>query len=148
MKQTITGIVTKAGVMAKTVTMTVEKRLVHPTLLKTFIRHKKYLVHDEKSTLAVGDRIVAEACRPLSARKRFTFARKTGSGDARRAKAEREMSAEDKEKIRIEQLVKNEVAKRGGFGNAVKQAKQADKAPVQSKAAMTARAETPKSSRA
>ncbi len=32
--QTIEGIVTKAGVMAKTVTVTVERRLIHPKLLK------------------------------------------------------------------------------------------------------------------
>lgn len=32
--QRIYGIVSKAGVMAKTVTMTVEKNMVHPKLLK------------------------------------------------------------------------------------------------------------------
>ncbi|KAN0065500.1 hypothetical protein ACQY0O_001337 [Thecaphora frezii] len=145
--QTITGIVTKAGVMAKTVTMTVEKRLVHPKLLKTFVRHKKYLVHDENSTLSVGDKIVAQACRPLSARKRFTFLERVGKeseAQARRQRAEKLMGAEDKEKIRIEQLVKNEVAKRGGFGNVQNQAREADKLSSQVKVATTASAQTPK----
>lgn len=32
--QTLKGIVTKAGVMAKTVTMTVERQMTHPKLLK------------------------------------------------------------------------------------------------------------------
>uniref|UniRef100_V5EF64 Likely mitochondrial ribosomal protein n=2 Tax=Kalmanozyma brasiliensis (strain GHG001) TaxID=1365824 RepID=V5EF64_KALBG len=115
--QTIEGIVTKAGVMAKTVTVTVERRLLHPKLLKPYIRHKKYLVHDEGNSLSVGDKIIAEACRPLSARKRFTLSDKIGTkqeAQARRAKAESFMSAEDKEKIRIEQLVKDETAKRAG----------------------------------
>lgn len=115
--QTIEGIVTKAGVMAKTVTVTVERRLLHPKLLKPYIRHKKYLVHDEKNSLSVGDKIIAEACRPLSARKRFTLSDRIGTrkeAHARRAKAESFMSAEDKEKIRIEQLVKDETAKRAG----------------------------------
>ena len=115
--QTIEGIVTKAGVMAKTVTVTVERRLIHPKLLKPYIRHKKYLVHDENNSLSVGDKIVASACRPLSARKRFTLFDKVGTeaeAEARRAKAESFMSAEDKEKIRIEQLVKDEIARRAG----------------------------------
>lgn len=62
----------------------------------------------------MGDKIIASACRPLSARKRFTLFDKVGTeaeAEARRAKAESFMSAEDKEKIRIEQLVKNEIAK-------------------------------------
>ncbi|PWZ02004.1 nucleic acid-binding protein [Testicularia cyperi] len=113
--QTIEGIVTKAGVMAKTVTVSVERRLIHPKLLKPYIRHKKYLVHDEKNTLSVGDKIVASACRPLSARKRFTLLDKVGTeaqAEARRAKAEAFMPAIEKEKMRIEQLVKNEIAKK------------------------------------
>ncbi|ETS65384.1 hypothetical protein PaG_00118 [Moesziomyces aphidis] len=117
--QTIEGIITKAGVMAKTVTVTVERRLIHPKLLKPFIRHKKYLVHDEQNSLSVGDKIVASACRPLSARKHFTLLDKVGTeaeAEARRAKAASYMSAEDKEKGRIEQLVKNEIAKRAGPG--------------------------------
>ncbi|KAJ1036530.1 hypothetical protein NDA13_000063 [Ustilago tritici] len=115
--QTIEGIVTKAGVMAKTVTVAVERRLIHPKLLKPYIRHKKYLVHDEKNSLSVGDKIVAQACRPLSARKHFTLFHKVGTqaqAEARRAKAESFMSAEVKEKIRIERLVKDELAKGGG----------------------------------
>ncbi|PWN50435.1 nucleic acid-binding protein [Violaceomyces palustris] len=116
---TLSGIVTKAGVMAKTVTMTVERRITHPKLLKTYLRHKKYLVHDPESTLSVGDRIVAQSCRPLSARKRYTLLNRVGkesTGQFRREKAEAMMSAVDREKIRIEQLVKDEVAKKSGGG--------------------------------
>jgi len=61
------GIVTKAGVMGKTVTVTVSipshgvtrlttdslidskvsRKVIHPILLKEMKRHKKFLVHDE-----------------------------------------------------------------------------------------------------
>lgn len=33
-RQTLQGVVTKAGYMTKTVTMTVERKLMHPKLLK------------------------------------------------------------------------------------------------------------------
>ncbi|PKI85187.1 hypothetical protein MVES_000977 [Malassezia vespertilionis] len=112
----ITGLVTKAGLMAKTVTMTVEKVKMHPKLLKTYVRHKKYLVHDPENKLSVGERIRAQACRPLSARKRFVLLESLGfRGDAqgshsaeaeelRRLKTEASMPAAERERARIEQL--------------------------------------------
>ena len=129
--QTIEGIVTKAGVMAKTVTMTVKKVKVHPKLLKvrscaapsgsrkSYVRHKKYLVHDPEEKLSIGERIRAQACRPLSARKRFAlleslgFAQRAPAGaDAveaerlRRERAEAAMSADQREWLRIEERVR------------------------------------------
>ena len=78
------------------------------------MRHKKFLVHDEKSELSVGDAIKAIACRPLSARKHFTFHQRIAGGTnaaaERRARAERMMGAVDRERIRIEQLVKEQRA--------------------------------------
>ena len=50
----LTGIVTKAGFMAKTVTMTVSKVKMHPKLHKSYVRHSKYLVHDPDSVLTIG----------------------------------------------------------------------------------------------
>ena len=70
-------------------------------------------MHDPLEQLSVGDMIKAQACRPLSARKRFTLAQIMGrkeEGAERRAVAARMMSAEDKEKLRIEQRVKTELA--------------------------------------
>ena len=74
----LTGIVTKAGFMAKTVTMTVSKLKMHPKLHKSYVRHSKYLVHDPDSVLTIGERIRAQACRPLSARKRFVLLERLG----------------------------------------------------------------------
>ena len=80
-------------------------------LMQSYVRHKKYLVHDEKNQLSVGDAIRAVACRPLSARKHFTFTERIGGANAgaeRRARAEQMMSAEQKERIRIEKLIKDQ----------------------------------------
>ncbi|WFD34401.1 hypothetical protein MCUN1_001242 [Malassezia cuniculi] len=110
----LTGIVTSAGVMAKTVTMT------------TYIRHKKYLVHDPENVLSVGEHIQAQACRPLSARKRFTLLQSLGfpaghgsshgaiSEEERRARNEAALSADQREWMRIEERVRAEArAQRG-----------------------------------
>lgn len=55
----------------KSATILVERRVLHPRYHKTVKRFKKYLIHDEKNELAVGDLVVATECRPLSKRKSF-----------------------------------------------------------------------------
>jgi len=55
----------------KTATILVERRVMHPRYHKVVKRFKKYLVHDEKNELKVGDEIVAIECRPISKRKAF-----------------------------------------------------------------------------
>ncbi len=55
----------------KTATVLVERRVMHPKYHKVVKRFKKYLVHDEKNELKVGDEIVAVECRPISKRKAF-----------------------------------------------------------------------------
>ena len=56
----------------KTVTVLVERRVMHPLYKKFFKRSKKYLAHDETNACGVGDTVVIEECRPLSARKCWT----------------------------------------------------------------------------
>jgi small subunit ribosomal protein S17 len=69
-KRQITGNVIKiAG--DKTATVLVERRVLHPRYHKTVKRFKKYLIHDEKNTLNVGDTVTAIECRPLSKTKSF-----------------------------------------------------------------------------
>jgi len=69
-KREITGTVIKiAG--DKTATMIVERRVLHPRYHKTVKRFKKYLIHDEKNEIKVGDSISAIECRPLSKTKSF-----------------------------------------------------------------------------
>lgn len=69
-KREIQGVVVKiAG--DKTASVLVERKVVHPKYRKIVKRFKKYLIHDEKNEIKVGDTIVAIECRPLSKRKAF-----------------------------------------------------------------------------
>ncbi|MBL0708621.1 MAG: 30S ribosomal protein S17 [Sulfurimonas sp.] len=55
----------------KTVSIIVERRVMHPRYHKVVKRFKKYLVHDERNEVKVGDEIIASECRPLSKTKSF-----------------------------------------------------------------------------
>ena len=55
----------------KTVSVLVERRVMHPKYHKVVKRFKKYLVHDERNELKVGDEILAVECRPLSKSKSY-----------------------------------------------------------------------------
>ena len=69
-KREIQGtVITKAG--DKTATLLVERKVLHPRYHKTVKRFKKYLIHDEKNDVNVGDTISAIECRPYSKRKTF-----------------------------------------------------------------------------
>jgi len=69
-KREIQGIVVKRS-GDKTVSVLVERRVLHPKYHKTVKRFKKYLVHDEKNEVNVGDTVTALECRPLSKTKSF-----------------------------------------------------------------------------
>ena len=69
-KRVVQGVaIKKAG--DKTVTVLVERRVMHPRYRKIVKRFKKYLVHDENNAVNVGDTISAIECRPLSKNKAF-----------------------------------------------------------------------------
>ena len=69
-KREIQGVVVqKSG--DKTASVLVERKVVHPRYRKIVKRFKKYLIHDEKNTVNIGDTIVAVECRPISKRKSF-----------------------------------------------------------------------------
>ncbi len=69
-KRVIQGeVVSKAG--NKSVTILVERKVVHPKYRKIVKRFKKYAVHDEQNSAKVGDVIVAIECKPLSKTKAF-----------------------------------------------------------------------------
>jgi small subunit ribosomal protein S17 len=55
----------------KTISMLVERRVMHPRYHKVVKRFKKYLVHDERNEVKVGEEIIAIECRPLSKTKSF-----------------------------------------------------------------------------
>ncbi|WP_293005602.1 30S ribosomal protein S17 [Nitrosomonas sp.] len=57
--------------MDKTVTVMVERRLIHPLYGKFITRTKKYHAHDEINQYAIGDTVLLEECRPLSKTKNW-----------------------------------------------------------------------------
>jgi small subunit ribosomal protein S17 len=50
----------------KTVTVLVERRVIHPLYKKFIKRSKKYHAHDETNIYSVGDVVQIEECRPIS----------------------------------------------------------------------------------
>ncbi len=80
-KRQITGtVIKKAG--DKTATILVERRVLHPRYHKTVKRFKKYLIHDEKNDIHVGDSVTAIECRPLSKTKSFRLLEILKRGEA------------------------------------------------------------------
>jgi len=69
-KRQISGTVIKIS-GEKTVSIVVERKVIHPRYHKTVKRFKKYLIHDEKGEVNLGDTISAIECRPLSKTKSF-----------------------------------------------------------------------------
>nr|YP_010172797.1 ribosomal protein S17 [Eucampia zodiacus]QSH90577.1 ribosomal protein S17 [Eucampia zodiacus] len=61
--------------MEKTIVVKVESRFSHPIYLKTIVKTKKYLAHDELSECNIGDQVLLQECRPLSKRKRWKLAK-------------------------------------------------------------------------
>jgi len=78
-KREIQGIVVKRS-GDKTVSLLVERKVLHPRYHKIVKRFKKYLVHDEKNEVNVGDEIVAVECRPISKRKSFRLKKIVSTG--------------------------------------------------------------------
>ncbi len=56
---------------AQTVTVLVERRFIHPLLLKTIRKSKKYRAHDAESKSKIGDVVRIEECAPISKTKRW-----------------------------------------------------------------------------
>ena len=69
-KREIQGVVVKRS-GDKTASVIVTRSVLQPKYHKTVKRFKKYLIHDEKNELNVGDTVVAVECRPLSKTKSF-----------------------------------------------------------------------------
>jgi small subunit ribosomal protein S17 len=61
--------------MDKTVTVLVERQVMHPTIGKVVRRTKKYHAHNEGNDARMGDTVVIEECRPISRTKAWKVAR-------------------------------------------------------------------------
>lgn len=69
-QQVLSGVVV-SDKQDKTVTVRVERTVIHP-LYKRFVKKsKKFAAHDENNECREGDRVVIVSSRPLSKRKRW-----------------------------------------------------------------------------
>lgn len=73
-RRTITGTVT-SDKMAKTVVVTVVRRIRDRRFHKFVTRRVKYTAHDEKSTCKIGDLVEIIEARPMSKTKRWRVLR-------------------------------------------------------------------------
>ena len=56
---------------AKTVIVSVERRVMHPVYKKFVRRSKKYAAHDEDNRCKIGDAVAIQECRPISRTKKW-----------------------------------------------------------------------------
>jgi small subunit ribosomal protein S17 len=78
-RRVLTGRVT-SDKMDKTITVIVNRRVMHP-LYKKFIRKsKKYAAHDETNLCKIGDLVRIQECAPISKRKTWTLLERNGAG--------------------------------------------------------------------
>lgn len=55
----------------KSISIAVEKRVLHPKYRKIIRKTRKYIVHDQDNICNVGDMVEAIECRPISKFKSF-----------------------------------------------------------------------------
>lgn len=55
----------------KTIVVTVQNRKTHPLYKKQYTVSKRFMAHDEKNEAQVGDKVLIEETRPISANKHF-----------------------------------------------------------------------------
>jgi len=77
-KRVLTGRVT-SDKMDKTVTVLVDRRVMHPLYKKFIRRSKKYAAHDEANLCKTGDTVRIEECRPISKRKTWQVVERNGA---------------------------------------------------------------------
>lgn len=77
-RRVLTGRVT-SDKMDKTVTVLVDRRVMHPLYKKFIRRSKNYAAHDEANTCKIGDAVRIEECRPISKRKTWTVVERNGA---------------------------------------------------------------------
>jgi small subunit ribosomal protein S17 len=76
-RRVLTGRVT-SDKMDKTITVLVDRRVMHPLYKKFIRRSKKYAAHDEANICKVGDMVRIVECAPISKRKTWTLVERNG----------------------------------------------------------------------
>lgn len=62
----------------KTVTVSVDRRFMHPMYKKFITKSKKYSAHDESNQYQIGDEVSIRECRPISKSKCWEVVTKAG----------------------------------------------------------------------
>jgi small subunit ribosomal protein S17 len=75
------GVVTSSA-MDKTVTVLVERRVMHPLYKKLISKSKKYAAHDDANLCKEGDVVQIEECPPISKRKAWLVVARNGEAVA------------------------------------------------------------------
>jgi small subunit ribosomal protein S17 len=76
-KRVLTGRVT-SDKMDKSITVLVERRIMHPLYKKFIRRSKSYVAHDDANLCKEGDTVQIEECRPISKRKSWVVVQRNG----------------------------------------------------------------------
>jgi len=66
--------------MQKTVVVMVDRIVAHPKYHKRFKVSKRFKAHIESGDFKVGDKVIIEACRPISKDKKFKVLEKIEKG--------------------------------------------------------------------
>ena len=77
-KRVLTGRVT-SDKSDKTITVLVERRVMHPLYKKFIRRSKKYAAHDDANLCKEGDVVQIEECRPISKSKSWVVIERNGA---------------------------------------------------------------------
>ncbi len=77
-RRVLTGRVT-SDKMDKTITVLVDRRIMHPLYKKFIRRSKKYAAHDEVNACKTGDQVRIVECAPISKRKTWTVVERNGA---------------------------------------------------------------------
>ena len=78
--RSLTGkIVSNKPIGGKTVTVEVERRVLHPKYKKIVKRRAKYRAHDENNICQINDEVVIQECRPMSKTKRWIVVEHTSA---------------------------------------------------------------------
>ncbi len=77
-KRVLTGRVT-SDKTDKTITVLVERRVMHPLYKKFIRRSKKYSAHDDANLCKEGDVVQIEECRPISKTKSWVVIERNGA---------------------------------------------------------------------
>jgi small subunit ribosomal protein S17 len=85
-RRVLTGRVT-SDKMDKTVTVLVDRRVMHPLYKKFIRRSKNYAAHDEHNECKTGDTVRIEECPPISKRKAWKVVERNGQPLAPAAEA-------------------------------------------------------------